>query len=216
MASASFPTYLGMQSRVPTWLWDGLRAVALGAALGICSRLLAEPNRALLIVWGVLVPLLPLVFFLVPGFWRNVCPFATVNQLPRHLGFGRRLTPPRWLREYSFVISVVLLAFAVLGRRLFFQDSALGVAVLLGGLFLAAFVGGLLFRGKSGWCGTLCPLAPVERLYGQVPLRVVRNSHCAPCTACMKNCYDFNPRAAYLADMYDKNPHHAQQRQFFA
>ena len=59
----------------------------------------------------------------------------------------------------------------------------------------------MFLKGKSGWCSTICPLLPVQRIYGQTPLMLVANAHCQPCVGCVKNCYDFNPRAAYLADL---------------
>ena len=61
----------------------------------------------------------------------------------------------------------------------------------------------MVLKGKSGWCSTICPLLPVQRIYGQTPFALVANSHCQPCVGCVKNCYDFNPRAAYLADLND-------------
>jgi nitrite reductase (NADH) large subunit len=79
-----------------------------------------------------------------------------------------------------------------------------------------AFLGGVVFKGKSGWCTQFCPMLQVERFYGQSPLLVVRNSHCRPCVGCTKNCYDFNPTAAYLADLHDENPRLAVNRKVFA
>jgi NADPH-dependent 2,4-dienoyl-CoA reductase/sulfur reductase-like enzyme/ferredoxin len=43
----------------------------------------------------------------------------------------------------------------------------------------------------------------------------VRNGYCEPCLGCQKNCYDFNPRAAILADIHDDDPRYAGQRRFF-
>jgi len=62
----------------------------------------------------------------------------------------------------------------------------------------------------------MCPLLPVQRLYGQTPFLTVRNAHCRPCVGCVKNCYDFNPAAAYMADLYDTDPHRGGYRKFFA
>ncbi len=31
-----------------------------------------------------------------------------------------------------------------------------------------AFLGGLNYKGKSGWCSKFCPILPIERLYGQM------------------------------------------------
>ena len=80
----------------------------------------------------------------------------------------------------------------------------------------AAFLGGLFFKGKSGWCTSICPLLPVQRIYGQTPFAAsCRNSHCQPCVGCTKNCYDFNPRAAYLADLNDADRYWSGYRKFF-
>ena len=87
---------------------------------------------------------------------------------------------------------------------------------LLVSVLALAFLGGVIFKGKSGWCSQFCPMLQVERFYGQSPLLVVRNSHCRPCVGCTKNCYDFNPTAAYLADLYDENPRLSANRKLFA
>ena len=71
----------------------------------------------------------------------------------------------------------------------------------------------MVLKGKSGWCSTICPLLPVQRIYGQTPFALVANSHCQPCVGCTKNCYDFNPKAAYLADLNDPDPYWAGYRQ---
>ena len=54
----------------------------------------------------------------------------------------------------------------------------------------------MLLKGKSGWCSSICPLLPIQRLYGQTPYKLVANSHCTPCVGCTKSCYDFNPQAS--------------------
>jgi NADPH-dependent 2,4-dienoyl-CoA reductase/sulfur reductase-like enzyme/ferredoxin len=77
-------------------------------------------------------------------------------------------------------------------------------------------LGGYFFKGKSGWCSSICPLYPVQRLYNRTPFATVPNAHCTPCVGCTKNCYDFNPGNAYLADMHDDEPHYASYRKFFA
>lgn len=46
-------------------------------------------------------------------------------------------------------------------------------------------------------------------------VRHVPNSHCQPCVGCTKNCYDFNPRVAWLADLHDENEHWTAYRLFF-
>ena len=73
----------------------------------------------------------------------------------------------------------------------------------------------MVLKGKSGWCSTVCPLLPVQRIYGQTPFVTIANSHCQPCVGCVKNCYDFNPKAAYLADLNDSDPYWSGYRKLF-
>ena len=80
---------------------------------------------------------------------------------------------------------------------------------------MAAFAGGFLLKGKSGWCSSLCPLLPVQRMYGQTPFANVPNSHCRPCLGCTKNCFDFNPKVAYLADLHDGDRQWSTTRKLF-
>ncbi len=98
---------------------------------------------------------------------------------------------------------MLLLFCLVLARKWLFNDSAMATALLILGALCAAFLGGLLFKGKSGWCSSFCPLLPIQRLYGQTQFIPLANTHCQPCVGCTKNCYDFNPSVAYLADQYD-------------
>ena len=58
-----------------------------------------EPAGALFAFFKIIVPLLPILFFVAPGLWRNLCPLAAANQTPRVLGFTRGLTAPAWPRR---------------------------------------------------------------------------------------------------------------------
>ena len=68
----------------------------------------------------------------------------------------------------------------------------------------AALLGGLVFRGKSGFCGSVCPLRPVQGLYSQAALVKVENSHCQPCVGCTTNCTDLKPDTALRDDLRDE------------
>ena len=67
--------------------------------------LIVSPKAGLWLMWGLAVPLLPALFLIAPGLWRNVCPIAALNQTPRVFGFTRGLTLPAWLREYGLAVS---------------------------------------------------------------------------------------------------------------
>ena len=76
---------------------DGANGRRRGLSGGV-RPLVRAPGRGLFGLFGVVVPLLPILFFLAPGLWRNICPLAAANQAPRVFGFSRGRTPPDWLR----------------------------------------------------------------------------------------------------------------------
>ena len=63
------------------------------------------PDTGLKVIWRVVIPLLPLLFFVAPGLWRNICPLAASNQTPRALGLHPGADAPKWLKEYGYVIA---------------------------------------------------------------------------------------------------------------
>jgi nitrite reductase (NADH) large subunit len=211
-----FPNYTQLRSFLPQGLWHTLRALSVVSALAMAYLLWTQPTIGLPVFWGLAVPILPLVFFIAPGVWRNICPLAASNQLPRLAGISRAATNKTLSEGLAFPIGMVAFFVLVTGRKFIFNTSGEATALLIGGAMLAALVGGLLFKGKSGWCSSVCPLLPVQRLYGQTPFVKVANTHCQPCLGCAKNCYDFNPGTAYLADQYDAKRGYRSFRRFFA
>ncbi len=210
-----FLNYMQMRSFVPLKLWHAARFLSVAATFGLVTLLFVRPTAGITIWWGFFIPVLPLVFFLAPGLWRNVCPMAALNQTPRLFRFARGLKPPARLAEYGYVIAIALFLSIAASRKVIFNSNGRALAVLLLAALASAFVGGLIFKGKSGWCSSMCPLLPVQRVYGQTPFLVLPNSHCQPCVGCTRNCYDFNPRVAYLADLYDDDRHYSSYRMFF-
>ena len=161
--------------------WVAVRMLSLTAFLTLCGTLVVAPDTGLLVFTRLVVPVLPLLFFVAPGLWRNVCPVSAANQIPRVFGFTRGKEPPRWLRERGYLVAITLFALIVPARVLLFNTNGPALAALLLAIALSAGVGGFLFKGKSGWCSSICPMLPIERLYGQTPFLVVRNTHCEPC-----------------------------------
>lgn len=211
-----FPNYTQLRSFLPHYLWHALRVLSVAAALAMAALLWSSPGDGLRLFWGLAVPILPLIFFVAPGVWRNLCPLAASNQLPRLAGISRAATNATLSEGLAFPLGMLAFFVLVIGRKLLFNDSGEATALLIVGALLAALLGGLLFKGKSGWCSSICPLLPVQRLYGQTPFLRVANTHCQPCVGCAKNCYDFNPGTAYLADQYDARRGYRSFRRFFA
>jgi NADPH-dependent 2,4-dienoyl-CoA reductase/sulfur reductase-like enzyme/ferredoxin len=211
-----FRNYTQLDSYLSVQTWQRLRYLSILATLGVFLLLLFRPELGLALFWNFLVILLPAVFFTMPGLWRNLCPLAATNQLPRLFNLTRGWTLSESWKANAYVVGMALFFVLVTCRKIFFNTSGPATAALLGGALLAALVGGFLFKGKSGWCSTFCPLLPVQRLYGQNPQVMIANSHCQPCVGCAKNCFDFNPTMAPLADQYDDDRHYVGFRRLFA
>ena len=140
---------------------------------------------------------------------------ALMNQLPRMTNRSIARDLPEWAGHWAFGIAVASFIGLVALRAplLNHRGDLVGLGIL--GMLVIAFMGGLAFKGRSGWCGTFCPLGPIQRDYGHAPLVMVRNGFCSTCVGCQKNCYDFNPRAAVFGDIYDNDAAYAGQRRFF-
>ena len=210
-----FPSYLEIPAKLPVSFWWGVRIATFIVMLGVMWLVATEPAVGFALFWKVLVPSLPLLFAIAPGIWRQICPMALVNQLPRTFGISKELTLPVQLKNLVYFISVLAFFFLVSLRHVYFNKEPTALLVLVFGALALAFVGGIFFKGRSGWCGTFCPLAPIQKAYGHAPVFIVRNGYCPTCVGCQKNCYDFNPRAAFLSDLADKDPWYAGHKKFF-
>jgi nitrite reductase (NADH) large subunit len=210
-----FPAYTEMRRRIPIRAWHAIRILSVLAYLALCVALWFRPAGGQFWFFKVIVPLLPITFFAAPGLWRNICPLAAANQAPRVLGFTRAFTPPEWLRRYGVIISIVLFFGITSTRIAFFDSNGAGLSVLLSLTIISALIAGIAFKGKSGWCSSICPLLPLQRVYGQTPFVKVPNSHCQPCVGCTKNCYDFRPSVAYQADLHEPDPAWTAPRKLF-
>ncbi|AYF74124.1 FHA domain-containing protein [Nocardia yunnanensis] len=210
-----FPAFTELPSRIPLPVWQAARFVSIGLFLTLVVTMFVRPAAGLFWFFKVVVPILPGLFLIAPGLWRNTCPLAATNQLPRLFGFTRAATPPGWMQRRGYLVAVALF-FGIAGSRLAGLDrSGIATGAVLCAVLLAAFTGGVAFKGKSGWCSSICPLFPLQRAYGQTPFVTIANNHCRPCVGCAKNCYDFKPRAAYQADMADPERGWSAPRKLF-
>jgi NADPH-dependent 2,4-dienoyl-CoA reductase/sulfur reductase-like enzyme/ferredoxin len=212
----AFPNYMQIPSRLPVGAWQAIRVVTLLGAVALAVALVLVPDDGLYVLWKVIIPVLPFIWLVVPGLWRNVCPLSASNQSPRVLGLSKALTAPEWLKQYGFVIAAAMFILFVSLRKVGLDDSGPASALLLLAALSGGFAGGVMLKGKSGWCSSICPLLPIQRLYGQTPYKLVANSHCTPCVGCTKSCYDFNPKVAFLADLHDPDPYWGGYRKLFA
>jgi len=85
-------------------------------------------------------------------------------------------------------------------RHLIFNTSGVWLGVTMTAVALLALGLGLVVRAKGGFCNSICPLLPVEKLYGQAPLISAPNPRCSPCTLCTaKGCLDLDPSKSLRA-----------------
>ncbi len=211
-----FRAYTDLPAKVPPRVWRVIRVGSVLGYLAVVVALFVRPAGGLFVFFRIIVPLWPVLFFVAPGVWRNICPLAASNQIPRVAGFSRAGSAPGWLARNGFLIATTLF-FGIAGARIAGLDhSGPAMAVVLAAIIASAFTGGVLLKGKSGWCSSVCPLLPLQRTYGQTPYVTSPNSHCQPCVGCTKNCYDFKPRAAWQADLADPDPKWSAPRMLFA
>src|SRR5262249_30186581 len=116
MTAIPFPNYTQMKQTLSIRAWHVLRVVSVLFALAVIVLLVVAPDTGLNLWWGFLVPGLPLLFFVAPGIWRNICPIAALNQTPRLFAFTRGLTLPDWLKEYGYVIGIAIFMIVVASR----------------------------------------------------------------------------------------------------
>ena len=174
-------------------LWKTAQWAGLIATIGLLVGLVTSPDLALTVLWNILIPLVPASLLISPAIWRNVCPLATLNVWSNRSSGGRVLTTA--LAPGAGLVGILLLALMVPARRFVFNTDGFVLAITVALVAVLALILGGFFQVKAGFCNAICPLLPVERLYGQHPLLNVGNPRCAPCTHCtVKGCIDLAPR----------------------
>jgi len=161
-------------------LWIG------GVAL--LGTMFMSPEIGLHLLWHILIPVAPLLFVFAPGLWRNICPLAFASLLPWQLGLSRRRKLSQSSQGKMYLGAVLLLFTIVPLRHVFLNSSGPGAAIAIIAIGVLATLAGVLFERKSGWCAGLCPIYPVESLYGARPLVTMPNAHCTQCYKCAQPC----------------------------
>ena len=173
--------------------WRLLQLVVWLAGLAIFVSLIIYPETGLLILWNILIPVAPVLLVVAAGLWRNICPLATTVLLPRHFDLSQRRKMSPLLQSKLQLIAIVTLYAVVPLRHALFNTNGLATAILL---FMATIMGlvmGFVYDWKSSWCSTLCPIHPVEKLYGANTITPLPNAHCDQCVKCCVPCPDTTP-----------------------
>ena len=171
-------------------IWFPWQVISLLAGFGILVLLVVLPELGLKIFWSGLIAIAPLVLLLFPGIWRNICPLGIVSMIPSRMGFSLNRKIRSKLNGRLKLMAVILLLATIPLRHLWLDtrpDILLTLLLVMGAV---AFVMGVFYDYKSGWCNTLCPVQPVEQLYGRGGLFTTTNSHCIKCSSCSRFCPD--------------------------
>jgi hypothetical protein len=170
--------------------WRAVQGLVFAVGVLIVAMLLFQPALGLYLLWDVLIPVAPLLLVGAPGVWRNVCPLGTFSLLPAHAGWSRGRNLSRAWQERLLIGAILLLLVIVPLRHVLLDVYGVVTGVVLLVVATAALGLGFFFDWKSAWCSGLCPVYPVEMLYGSRPLVTVPNTHCKVCTNCVTPCRD--------------------------
>ena len=170
----------------------------VGGVLGLVAlvaALVRAPEAALATLWNVAVPLLPATFFVTPALWRGVCPLSTLNAWGNRLGTPREMTARESLA--MGIAGLALFHIIVPARHLGLNTDGPLLAATLVAIAALALGAGAVFASRSAFCNALCPVLPVERLYGQAPLVQLTRGRCDACSVCTPTgCIDLADRKA--------------------
>lgn len=181
-------------SPVSSVLWKTAQAVGVVATAVLVAGLFLQPDLALFVLWNVLIPMVPVSLMVSPLIWRNTCPLATLNMALNRQS-TRKLT--NGLAAKAGIVAIALLAALVPARRFAFNTDGTSLAIVIAAVGVLALVLGVVFDAKGGFCNAICPVLPVERLYGQAPLLQVPNARCPSCSLCtQRGCIDLAPEKA--------------------
>jgi hypothetical protein len=187
---ATLPNVLTARER---HYWRIAQYVMLAVGVALVALLQFAPDIGIKIMWNVIIPVAPALVTLAPGLWRNICPMSTFSLLPRRFGLSFRIKMPNWIAAVLGVISVVALFVIVPLRHTSLNINGLTTVMMLATAASIAMMMGMFFEWRSGWCTTLCPIHPVERLYGFAPALTVKNARCNTCQQCTTPCPDSMP-----------------------
>jgi hypothetical protein len=175
------------------WFWQAAQIAVWLVGLGIVFALAFFPDLGILLMWNVLIPVAPFLLVVGAGVWRNICPLATTALMPRRMGISQTKKMSPQIQANLGLIGIVALYAIVPLRHAIFNTNGPVTAILLVLVSTLAFCMGSRYEWKSGWCNSLCPVHPVERLYSSKVGIQVPNTQCSNCMKCVAPCPDSTP-----------------------
>jgi ferredoxin len=184
-----------MTNAVARSYWNVVQTAVWLVGVAMVVLLVWQPEIGLHAFWNVLIPVAPALLVIAPGVWRNICPIATTALFARkssRVGGRRKLSAAA--NNRLLLAGVGLLFLIIPLRHVMFDRHGPGTALLLVLVTSTAVLLCLRYEWKSSWCSGLCPVHPVEKLYGTKPLASPKNAHCQSCERCVDVCADSSQR----------------------
>ena len=91
------------------------------------------------------------------------------------------------------LVGVIALYIIVPLRHAVFNNNGQATGIMIIVMSVIGVGLGFFFEGKSAWCSGLCPVHPVEKLYGGNVGVSVPNLNCSNCVNCVVPCPDSTP-----------------------
>jgi hypothetical protein len=170
--------------------WKIIQILFWFIGIGLLLCMLFLPTLGVTLFWNILIPVAPVLLVIATGVWRNICPLATTALLPDRFGFSKKIKLSASMRNRFNMIGVIALLLIIPLRHVLFNTNGQATAYVIIGVAAVAFATGLIFERKSAWCSGLCPVHPVEKLYGSGVAFSLPNAHCKECVKCSVPCPD--------------------------
>ena len=180
-------------SQKSTLIWRIAQTLVWLVGLAILFNLIFFPDIGIHLFWNILIPVAPALFVVAVGVWRNVCPMASNALFSRHIGISKKKKLTVAQSSKLNLIAVIALFIIVPLRHAIFDTNGMATALLILSISAIAIIMGFIFEWKSGWCSGLCPVHPVEKLYGVNNRFSLPNAHCSNCFRCVTPCPDSTP-----------------------
>lgn len=179
----------GINSKA-NFYWKIVQTLFWLIGITILLFMLFMPPVGVILFWNILIPVAPALLVVGTGFWRNVCPLATTALFPDRFGFSKNIKLSTHQLNIFNLIAIIALFVIIPLRHIVFNTDGQATAFLIIAVTTVAVVSGFLFERKSGWCSGLCPIHPVEKLYGSGVAFTMPNLHCSSCVHCSRPCPD--------------------------
>ncbi len=174
-------------------IWRILQAVFWLVGTTILFFLLFYPAIGIMLFWNILIPAAPALLVVAVGLWRNVCPLSTTSLAPRKMNLSKKKKLSVMQTARLNLIAIAALYLIVPLRHVLLNTNGVATAIMLIVAVIVAVSVGFVYDWKTAWCSGLCPIHPVEKLYGARSLMSFPNAHCGLCVNCTTPCPDSSP-----------------------